>query len=73
MRYIYLQILKLGKIESFVNKALDVPSAEAVKAAIVNLQNLVSQCKSFKECKAESTLFVDFNHQHLSEMSESET
>lgn len=35
-----IKILKLGKIESFVNKALDVPSAEAVKAAIVNLQNL---------------------------------
>ncbi|XP_048776518.2 ATP-dependent DNA/RNA helicase DHX36-like isoform X2 [Ostrea edulis] len=35
-----IKILKLGKIEPFVSKALDIPSGEAVKAAIVTLQNL---------------------------------
>nr|XP_022340019.1 ATP-dependent RNA helicase DHX36-like [Crassostrea virginica] len=35
-----IKILKLGKIEPFVSRALDVPSKESVKAAIVTLQNL---------------------------------
>ncbi|XP_062607434.1 LOW QUALITY PROTEIN: ATP-dependent DNA/RNA helicase DHX36-like [Saccostrea cucullata] len=35
-----IKMLKLGKIEPFVSKALDVPSAESVRAAIVLLRNL---------------------------------
>lgn len=46
--YDIFQLLKLGKIEPFISKALEPPSMEALHSALINLQELVSQCTLIK-------------------------